>query len=105
MDTPENTGKEREYEVGHCKPPVEHQFKPGNPGRPKGARNKLSEDFFAAMSKAFTERGEEALAQMIREKPEAFIVTIAKLQSKELTGEDGADLFPTEVVWRRASKA
>jgi hypothetical protein len=28
--------KQREYEVGNCKPPKEHQFKPGESGNPKG---------------------------------------------------------------------
>lgn len=32
-----NTGKD--YEVGKWKPPVEHQFKPGNSGKPMGARH------------------------------------------------------------------
>lgn len=88
-ENPEKTGGEREYKVGPGCPPKEHQFKPGNPGRPKGARNKLSEDFFKAMAKAFEERGELALAEMISEKPADFIKTIAGLQSKELTGEGG----------------
>lgn len=32
-----NTGKD--YEVGKWKPPVEHQFQPGNSGKPLGARH------------------------------------------------------------------
>ncbi|HAH11511.1 MAG TPA: hypothetical protein DCL48_15565, partial [Alphaproteobacteria bacterium] len=41
---PDNTGQKR-----GGTPPVEHQFKPGNPGRPKGARNKLGEAFLSDM--------------------------------------------------------
>lgn len=96
MAEPDKTGAEREddgYKVGPGCPPREHQFKPGNPGRPKGARNKLSEDFFKALAKAFEEQGEAALGEMIRERPHEFIKTIAGLQSKELTGEDGGKLF------------
>ena len=37
-EAPRNNGKR----TGRGKPPVEHQFKPGNPGRPKGARNKAT---------------------------------------------------------------
>jgi hypothetical protein len=92
-DNPENTGTEREYEVGYKKPPVATQFQPGNPGRPKGARHKLSEDFFKELAKAFEDRGAVALAAMIDESPKDFIKTIASLQSKELTGEDGTALF------------
>jgi hypothetical protein len=31
-----------EKKRGNASPPVEHQFKPGNPGRPKGSRNKVT---------------------------------------------------------------
>ena len=103
-DNPENTGTEREYEVGYKKPPVHTQFQPGNPGKPKGARHKLSEDFFKEMAKAFEAHGATALASMIEESPKDFIKTIAALQSKELTGKDGDDLIPPgAVIWKRAS--
>jgi hypothetical protein len=95
-DVPENTGSEREYEVGYKKPPVATQFKPGNPGKPKGARHKLAEDFFRELAKAFEERGAVALSAMIDESPKDFIKTIAGLQTKELeanvTGEMSDEL-------------
>lgn len=90
--TPEDTGKERDYEVGYGKPPVHTQFKPGNPGRPKGSRNKLSEDFFKVLAAKFEERGEAAVSAMIDERPHEFAKMIAGLQSKEFTGEDGGDI-------------
>lgn len=37
MSDPENTGKKRAKT-----PPVEHQFKPGNAGRPRGSRHKTT---------------------------------------------------------------
>ena len=33
------------------------QFKPGSPGRPKGARNKLKESFVSAYQRHFREHG------------------------------------------------
>lgn len=39
---PAPSGGEQSYTVGYCKPPVEHQFKPGGkggPGRPPKSRN------------------------------------------------------------------
>ena len=66
----------------------------GNPaGRPKGARSILTEDFFRDVQKAWAEVGPEVLAEMARDKPNEFAKMIASLQSKEITGEDGAALF------------
>ncbi|WP_065383210.1 DUF5681 domain-containing protein [Hyphomonas sp. ND6WE1B] len=36
-----STGKSPKKKT-RASPPVEHQFKPGNPGRPKGSRNKVT---------------------------------------------------------------
>lgn len=39
--TEANTGKSPKKKAG-ASPPVEHRFKPGNPGRPRGSRNKVT---------------------------------------------------------------
>ena len=96
MSEPEKTGAERE--VGYCKPPVEHQFKPGNPGRPKGSRNKLSENFFKALADDFAENGVKAIQMMRAERPGDYAKMIASLQSKELTGEDGGPISFTSDI-------
>jgi hypothetical protein len=44
--------RNNERKTGPGNPPVEHRFKPGNPGRPKGSRNKLGEDFIQALAAA-----------------------------------------------------
>jgi hypothetical protein len=76
----------------------------GNPaGRPKGSRNKLAEDFFKALSDDFAEHGAKAIIDMRAERPGDYAKMVSSLMSKEMTGEDGAPLFPTEVAWRRAS--
>ena len=72
----------------------------GNPaGRPKGARHVLQEQFFKALQKDFTANGELVLKIMREEKPNEYARMVASLMSKELTGEDGAPLFPTSVDW------
>ena len=60
---PENTGNKRE-KVGKGVPPKEHQFKPGNKGRPKGARNKLGEAFLNDFLEDWEENGAEAIQTM-----------------------------------------
>lgn len=72
----ENTGKPV--------PPVEHQFKPGNPGRPKGARNKLGEQFIEALQQDFEAHGVAAIVKVRDEKPDAYLKVIASLMPKDL---------------------
>lgn len=73
----------------------------GNPaGRPKGARSKLSENFFEALQKDFEEHGIAALQVMRAERPQEYIKAIASLQSKEITGEDGEGLNLGVVVFK-----
>lgn len=74
----------------------------GNPaGRPKGARSILQEQFFKALQKDFEANGEVVLEVMRAEKPNEYARMIAGLMTKEITGEDGAPLFPTEIGWNR----
>jgi len=66
----------------------------GNPkGRPKGLRNKLSDDFFRELGKAFEQHGAEVLARIAEEKPVEFAKIVASLQSKILAAEDDAGVF------------
>jgi hypothetical protein len=65
-------------------PPVEHQFKPGNPGRPKGSRNKLGEAFIADLFATWQKRGLSAIERVIDEKPEAYLKVIASLLPKNV---------------------
>ena len=84
----------------HLMPP----WKPGqsgNPaGRPKGARSKLSEDFFKALQADFEEHGIAAIIAMRTERPNEYVKAIAALQSKELTGEDGDPLNIGAVIFK-----
>jgi hypothetical protein len=70
--------------TGKPVPPVEHQFKPGNPGRPKGARNKLGEAFLEAMHADFEEHGANVIETVRKEKPDQYLKVVASILPKDL---------------------
>ena len=61
------------------------RFKPGNPGKPKGARHKLQEDFLKDVLSAWERNGAVAIEQMIADKPGDFVKMVAGLMPKEAT--------------------
>ncbi|RVH17022.1 hypothetical protein [Sinorhizobium meliloti] len=69
---------------GKPMPPVEHQFKPGNPGRPKGSRNKLGEAFLEAMHADFVQHGTDVIARVRNEKPDQYLKVVASILPKDL---------------------
>ena len=82
----------------------ETSFKPGNPGgpgRPRGARDKLSFAFIEALNKTFEEKGVASLEQLMEKQPAQYHSIIAKLMPKlmELSGPDG-DAIPISGVVR-----
>jgi hypothetical protein len=72
------------YVVGYCRPPLEHQFKPGQGGRKKGSRNKLGEDFLLALANDFESHGAEAIERVRIERPDAYLKIIASLLPRDL---------------------
>ncbi len=60
----------------------------GNPnGRPKGSKNKLSEDFIAALAADFERYGLYPIARTRRDNPAAYLKVIATIIPKEINGE------------------
>lgn len=64
------------------------KFKPGqiaNPnGRPKGARSKLGEKFIEDLLASWEEKGPEAIAKVIADKPEQYLKVIASILPRDL---------------------
>lgn len=79
-ENPRNNGKK----TGRGNPPAEHQFKPGNPGRPKGARNKLGEMFIEDVLAAWESKGAAAIRTVIEKRPQDFLKVVASLMPKDL---------------------
>lgn len=95
-DASRNNGKK----TGKGNPPVHTQFQPGNPGRPKGSRNKLGEDFIAALYEDFQQFGAQTIAAVRAEKPEAYVKVIASILPKEVKVSTEVDMTDEQLDQR-----
>ena len=68
---------------------------PGGPGRPKGSRHKLGEDFLAALLNDFQENGVAAIAAAREQNPSGYLKTIATILPKSLEVDVGAPFAET----------
>lgn len=57
---------------------------PEKTGRPKGTRDKLSQDFIGELVDAWKEHGKAALTKVATEDPSTFVKVVASLQPKEV---------------------
>lgn len=99
MDNPENTGAVRAD--------ILTRFKPGNPGKPKGAKHRLQEDFIKDVQAAWEDKGAEAITMMIADKPGDFVKMVASLMPKEATLNinDNSEMTDDELAERVRSLA
>lgn len=92
-------------ETGYKKPPVQHQFKAGNPGRPKGSRNKLGEQFVSDLQADWEENGKQVIEAVRSEKPDVYMKVIASILPKDLNVNVNKfdDLSDEELIHRLRS--
>lgn len=64
--------------------PEGKRFAPGNPGRPPGSRNKLGEDFVAALQADFKVHGDAAIKKVREERPQDYLKVIASILPKQV---------------------
>jgi hypothetical protein len=70
--------------------PIGVRFLPGNPGRPKGSRNKLNEDFLYALQQSFQAQGPSVIETVIRERPHEYLKIIASILPKQIEIKENA---------------
>jgi hypothetical protein len=77
-------------------------FQPGNPGKPKGAKHRLQEDFVKDVQAAWAEKGKEAITMMIADKPGDFVKMVASLMPKDVTLNinDNSEMTDDELTGR-----
>ena len=75
-------------------PREDTQFKKGHkgPGRPKGARNKFSEDFVEEFAAHFEEHGAEAFDRVYKEQPGLYLRLAAMLVPKDFNLKHSGDV-------------
>ena len=97
--------------VGYGRPPKKHRFKPGQSGNPagrqKGSRNKLGEDFIAALYEDFKDNGVATIEIARRTDPVQYLKVIASIVPKEFIHkvEDYDDLDLAELERQLSSAA
>ena len=83
------------------------RFKSGNiggPGRGRGNRNRLGEQFLEDLRDAWGTHGVEALRRCACEEPAAFVRVVASLMPKDLNINLGIDAAGFADKWRQASE-
>ena len=77
--------------------PLGRPFQPGNPGRPKGSRNKLGEAFLDALHADWQEHGAEVIARVRQDRPQDYLKVVASTLPKDLHVRDARGVDPREL--------
>ena len=76
-------------------PSSDTQFKKGNKkgkGRPKGARNKLTQAYIKLLRDVFDDKGQRALDSIVETRPEVFLKLVSQLVPKDFDVKHSGDV-------------
>lgn len=74
-------------------------FQPGNPGKPKGVKHKLTEDFLKSLSNEWQRRGDQAVQELTAKE---LVDAVGKLLPKDLTITHEDNLSEADILNRLA---
>jgi hypothetical protein len=63
---------------------VQYRFQQGNPGRKKGARNRLAEEFISDLEDDWKEHGIQVIQEVRETRPQDYLKVIAMLMPKDI---------------------
>lgn len=84
-DDPRNNGESTKRAM-----PAGKRFEAGNPGRPKGSRNRLGENFIKALADNFETHGVATIETVRTERPHEYLKVVASLLPKQVEIKEGA---------------
>jgi hypothetical protein len=86
-------------EIAQGKRVIGRPFQPGNPGRPKGVRHKLTENFLKSLMNEWDRRGDEAIQQLT---PKELVEAVGKLVPKDINITNEENLSEADIRARLA---
>ena len=63
------------------------QFKKGNPGRPKGSKNKIAVAYLNAIAEDFYKHGKQVIETVRKKQPDVYLRLVAQLVPKDVALE------------------
>ena len=73
-------------------PSSDTQFKPGNSGRPKGSKNKITKAYLENLWEHFKLHGNDVLDRVCRDRPDVYLKLVASLIPRDLDVKHSGDL-------------
>ncbi len=69
------------------------QFKKGNPGRPKGSKNKITQAYLDAITEDFYKHGKQVIETVRVKQPDVYLRLVAQLVPKDVVLETDIQHF------------